>query len=128
MARPRREAFEPLHQGGDVRSGKPIVAVTALFLEFDQAAGLEFAEMRTRGLRRNAGLLREFACGQRAAAHQCGEDVGAGGIANQRGDLGNIGACFHTSIVNEAFMSSKRVYTSTRSLMPTVHERDGKET
>jgi hypothetical protein len=90
--------------------------VTALFLRLDQAAGLELCQMRTRGLRRDARLVRQLARGQRAAAHQCGQHVGAGGIADERGDHGDVRACFHSSMIAEAFTSIKRVLFPRSSL------------
>src|ERR1700728_496263 len=65
--------------------------------------------MRTRGLRRDAGFLRQFAGRERAAAQQRGQHVGAGGVADKRGDHGDIGSCFHCSMVTEASMMIKRV-------------------
>jgi len=100
------KAFEHM---GDVGAGETVVAVTALFLRLDQAAGFELCQMRTRGLRRDAGLVRQLARGQRAAGHQRGQHVGARGIADQRGDHGNVGACFHSSMIAEASTSIKRV-------------------
>ena len=104
-ARPAR----PLQHMGDVGAGEAVIAVTALFLRLDQPAGLELRQMRTRGLRRDAGLLRQLARGQRAAGHQRGQHVGARGIADQGGDHGDVGACFHSSMIAEASTSSKRV-------------------
>ena len=75
----------------------------------DQAAGFEFRQMRTRGLRRDAGLVRQLARGQRAAGHQRRQHVGARGIADERGDHGNVGACFHSSMIAEALTTGKRV-------------------
>src|ERR1700720_4393957 len=63
--------------------------------------------MRTRGLRRDAGLVRQLARGQRAAGHQRRQHVGAGGVADQRGDHRDIGTCFHSSIIDEASTSIK---------------------
>ena len=49
-----------------IGAGEAVIAVTALFLRLDQPAALELGQMRTRGLRRDPGLLRELARGQRA--------------------------------------------------------------
>ena len=68
--------------------------MTTLFFRLDEAAGFEFGQMRTRGLRRDAGLMRQLACGQRAAGHQRGQHVGARGIADERGDHRNAGPAF----------------------------------
>ena len=103
------EPREALEHAGDVGIAEAVIAVAALLFLFDQAAGLELRKMRTRGLRRDAGLLRQLARGQRAAGHQRREHVGAGGIADQRGDHGDIGTCFHRSMIDEAFESIKRL-------------------
>src|SRR5262245_6087082 len=65
--------------------------------------------MRARRLRGDAGLLRQLARSERAAAHQRGEHVGARGIADERGDHGDIGTSFHSSMIAEALMSGKGV-------------------
>ena len=95
---------------GHIGAGEAIVAVAALFLRLDQPAGLELGEMRARRLRCDAGLLRQLACGQRAAAHQRGQHVGARGIADEGGDHGDVGTSFHSSMIDEALMSGKGVY------------------
>src|SRR5204862_3041202 len=81
----------------------------------DQAAGLELGEMRTGGLRRVAGLMRQLARGQRAAGHQRGEHVGARGIADQRSDHCDIGTCFHSSMLAEASSTFKRILSPSTS-------------
>ena len=83
-------------------SAEAIIAVAALLFLLDQPAGLELRQMRTRGLRRDAGLVRQLARGQRAAGHQRRQHVGAGGIADQSGDHRDIGTCFHPSMLAEA--------------------------
>jgi len=57
--------------------------VATLLLRLDQAAGFELRQVRARGLRRDPGLVRQLARGQRAPAHQRGQHVGAGGVADQ---------------------------------------------
>ena len=114
VADARGQPLQHFEHAGDVLAGEAIIAVAALLLRLDQAAGLELGEMRACGLRRDAGLLRELACGQRAAAHQRGQHVGAGGIADQGGDHGDVGACFHASMIAEASTSIKRVLSSYR--------------
>src|SRR5260370_1029016 len=109
MAVARRKSREALEHAGDIVAGEAIVAVASLLLRFDQAAGFQLRQVRTRGLRRDAGLVRELARGQRAAGHQCGEHVGARGIADQCCDHGDIGTCFHSSMVTEASTSIKRL-------------------
>src|SRR5216684_3081928 len=66
--------------------------------------------MRTRGLRGDAGLVRQLAGGQRAAGHQRRQHVGARGIADQCCDHGDVGACFHSSMIAEALTSIKRLF------------------
>src|ERR1700738_3321963 len=107
MAGARRKAREAFEHAGDIGIGEAIVAVAALLFLLDQAAGLQFAQMRTRGLRGDAGLVRQLARGQRAAGHQRRQHVGAGGIADQCCDHGDIGTCFHSSMLTEALRSSR---------------------
>jgi hypothetical protein len=45
-------------------------------------------------LRGDAGLGGQLGRGQRLAAHQRHQHVGAGGVADQRGDAGNVGTFF----------------------------------
>jgi hypothetical protein len=87
----RGKAGEPLEHIGDIGIGQAVVAVAALLLRLDQTAGLKLREMRARGLRRDAGLLRQLACGERLAGQQRGQHVGTGGVADQRGDHGDVG-------------------------------------
>src|SRR4051794_11682803 len=109
MAGPCGEARKAFQHAGDVVVGEAVVAVAALLLRLDQAAGLELGKMRARGLRRDAGLLRQLARGERAAVHQCREHVGACGIADERSDHGDVRTGFHASMVAEALRSGKRV-------------------
>ena len=111
VAGARGEARKPFEHAGDVGAGEAVVAVAALLLRLDQPAGLELGQMRTGGLRRDAGLLRQLARGQRAAGHQRGQHVGTRGIADQGGDHGDIGSGFHSSIIAEALTSGKPVFS-----------------
>ena len=111
VASARGKALEALEHAGDIGIGEAVIAVAALLFLLDQAAGLQLRQMRACGLRRDAGLVREFARGQRAAGHQRRQHVGAGGIADQRGDHGDIGTCFHSSIITEALTSIKRLFS-----------------
>ena len=91
--------------------------MAALLFLLDEATGLEFRQMRTRGLRRDAGLVRQFARGQRAAGHQGRQHVGAGGIADQGCDHRDVWTCFHASIIGEACVPFKaRYYDRGRSI------------
>src|SRR5205085_2623126 len=114
MTGTRSEARKPFEHAGDTGAGETLIAMAALPLRLDQAADLEFRQMRTRGLRRDAGFLRELARGQRAAAHQRREHVGTRGIADQGGDHGDIGTCFHASTITEAFTTFKRLFSVQR--------------
>ncbi|MEY9273749.1 hypothetical protein ABIE90_003646 [Bradyrhizobium diazoefficiens] len=86
------EARKPFEHAGNVVVGEAVVAMPALLLRLDQPAGLELRKVRARRLRRDAGLLRELARGQRASVHQRREHVGAGGVADQRSDHGDVGS------------------------------------
>lgn len=77
--------------------------MTALFFGNDEVTRFEFGQMRTRGLRRDAGFLRKFGRGERAATHQRRQHVGSRGIADKRCDHGHVRSCFHTSTLIEAF-------------------------
>ena len=110
MAGTRGNALKSLEHAGDIGVGEAVIAVAALFFLLDQAAGLQLRQMRTRGLRGNASLMRQFARGQRAAGHQRRQHVGAGGIADQGGDHRDIRACFHSSMIDEASVSGKRLW------------------
>ncbi len=83
VAGARGKSLKALEHGGDIGIAEAIIAVAALLLLRDQPAGLELGQMRTRGLRRDAGLVRQLARGQRAPGHQRRQHVGARGIADQ---------------------------------------------
>src|SRR5450631_3282665 len=51
--------------------------------------------------------MRKLGRGQRAAGHQRRQHVGARGIADQRSNHGDIGTCFHPSMITEASTSSR---------------------
>ena len=123
VAGARCKASEPFQHAGHVGAGEAIVAVPALLLRLYQAAGLELGEMRARGLRRDAGFLRKLAGGERAAAEQRRQHVGAGGIADQRGNHGDIGAFFHSSMLTEVSIRSKPLCSRDHSI---VCERTGR--
>ena len=59
--------------------------------------------MRAGGLRRDAGLLRELGGGQRRPVISEASMFGAGRVADQRADEGDVGAVFHGSIIPEAW-------------------------
>jgi hypothetical protein len=105
-----REALEAFEYGGDIGVAEAIIAVAALLFLFDQPSGLELGKVRTRGLRRDARLVGELAGGQRATGHQRRQHVGARGVANQGCDHRDVGARFHTSTIDEALASIKRVH------------------
>ena len=69
--------------------GEPKIAMASLFHGGDQAAGLQLGQMGTRRLRGDARFVGELAGGQRLAAHQRRQHVGARGIAGQRGNRGD---------------------------------------
>jgi len=101
-----RKPRKTLEHAGDIGAGEAIVAVAALLLRLDQAAGFELRKMRARGLRRDAGLGAQARSRSARGGHQRRQHVGARGIADQCGDHGDIGACFHSSMIAEAFTSS----------------------
>ena len=59
MAGARGKPRKALQHPGDIGVGEPKIAVTALLFLLDQAAGLQLGKMGTRGLRRDAGLVRD---------------------------------------------------------------------
>jgi hypothetical protein len=61
------------------------------------------------GLCGHARLGRQFGGGQGLAAHQGGQDVGAGRITDQGGNAGDVGTCFHGSMLAEALTPRNRV-------------------
>ena len=62
----------------------------ALLHDAEQACLHHFGKMPARGLRRDTGGESEFGRRQRAAIKQSRQNVGAGGIADQRRDFGEL--------------------------------------
>ena len=89
--------------------GKTEIAVTSLFFRFQELRLGELRQMPAGGLQGHAGGFGKLACGQRASVHQRRQDVGAGRVADQRGNIGDQGSVFHTSMVAEALMQSNGV-------------------
>ena len=113
VARPRlvapraecgRHAHDRFQHCRDFRACQSIIAVTALRRQREKPALHQFRKMRARRRQADAGLARQFRCGQRAAVHQRRQHVGAGRVSHQAGDAGNIGRLTHGSTVNEAFL------------------------
>jgi hypothetical protein len=77
------------------------VAVPALRLHGDQARVEQLGKMRTGRLFGDVRPRGQLGRGQRLTAHQGGEDVGAGGIADQAGDMSDAGTEIHGSIIAE---------------------------
>ena len=102
MAGAGGERAEPFEHVGDVAAGQAEIAVAALLLLLDQERLLQFGKMRARRLQRHAGLGRKLARGQRRAAEQRVQHVGARGIADEGGDDGDVRSFLHTSIIVEA--------------------------
>src|SRR3546814_2377202 len=71
---------------------------------------LQLRQMRAGGLRRHPGLGGKLAGGQRLAAHQRGQHVGARGIAQQGGDEGYVRSEEHTSELQSLMRISYAVF------------------
>jgi hypothetical protein len=94
LADAAREFGEALEYAGDVGIGEPVIAVAALLLLLDQAAGLELRQVRTRGLRRDAGLVSQLAGGQRAATQQRGHMLARAGSPTKAAIMAMSGPAF----------------------------------
>ena len=81
--------------------------MAALLLRLDQAAGFQLRQVRARGLRRDRRPGARARSRSAPAGHQRGQHIGAGGIADQRGNHGDVGTCFHSSMLAEALTSGK---------------------
>ena len=99
---PRRQPHQRFQHAGDIGAGEAKIAMACLFLDREQAGGVQLGEMTARRRQRDARFLGEFGRSERLAVHQRGEHIGAGGIAKQRGDHRDIGTVFHSSILTEA--------------------------
>ena len=80
---------DPLQHAADQRRREPKIAVPALLVDGEQTALGQLAEVPACGLRRYPTDIGEFRRGQRAAVEQNGQDIGAGRVADQRGNLGD---------------------------------------
>ncbi|MND95367.1 hypothetical protein D3C80_876210 [compost metagenome] len=109
----RARALGKAHQGFQnlrhILVGKTEITVTSLFLRFQELRVREFGQVPAGGLQRHTGGLRKLACGQRTSIHQRRQYVGAGRVADQRGDIGDQGAVFHASMITEALMQGNGV-------------------
>ena len=74
----------------DERRGEAVVAVPALRLDGDEAAVEELREMAARGRRGDAGEEGELLRGPRPSVHEREKDARAGGIADDRGNPGEV--------------------------------------
>src|SRR5688572_14573221 len=99
-ARAVRHAHHALQQLGDVVVGEAEVAVASLALDRDEAAFHEFRQMCACGLLGDVGHLGELGCGERLAAHQCREDVGARTVADERRDADDVRSVLHAGMLS----------------------------
>ena len=109
MASSGGQARKPLEHRRDIVPAQTVIAVPSLFLAGDQPAFLQLAEMRAGRLLRDPRLPCQFARGQRAAAHQGGENIRPRRVAHKRGDERDIRSGFHISMIIEAFAFSQRL-------------------
>lgn len=79
----------------DLGGGKPEITVAPPSFVGEQPRVDQLCQMRARGLRGHMCHIGEFAGAQRAAVHQRRQHVRARRVANQRGDLGDVGSVCH---------------------------------
>ena len=103
---PRRAFERDVHDAfqhlPDMRPGQAVIAVAALLHRHQKPRRGELAEMAAGGLRRHAGGKRQLGRGQRAAAEQRAQDIGAGRIADQSRDFGHLRCIRHASNMDAA--------------------------
>ena len=87
-----RQHHQPFKGLCDLRPGETIIAMAPLHGDRQQATLHQLGEMAARRLRRDARDPGELLRRQRAPVHQRVQHVGAGRIAHQMGDLGEIRA------------------------------------
>ena len=92
-----RHIHDAFQHPPDMRTRQPVVMVTALLHEPKQLSVGQLGEVAAGGLRRDAGRIGELARGQCAAVKQRAQDVGARGIAHQRGHFGNFQNALHAA-------------------------------
>jgi hypothetical protein len=105
MARARGNRHQRLQRMRDIRIGQTEVSVPALALDCDQRGLLETVEMPADRRETQACFLRQFRHGERRACEQRHQHVGAGRIADQRGDNRDIGTFFHSLRIPEVSTS-----------------------
>src|SRR5258708_16470213 len=79
-----------LEHAADQRRGKPVITMPPLFLQRQQPRLRQLGEMAARRLRRYPGDIGELRGGLRPPVLEPAAAVGAGGIADERGDGGEI--------------------------------------
>ena len=97
-----RDRHERLDSGSHVRAREGVVAVAALAVDGDEAAGLEPGEVPAGRRRRHAPFEREFGGRVRPPIHEGGDHGGARGVGEERSRTRKIGGCKHGSAWSEA--------------------------
>jgi len=96
--RPRdRDRHDLFEHARNLRATKPEITVAAASLVSEQPRLDQLCQMRARGLRGHMSDIGEFASAQRAAVHQRRQHVRARRVANQCGDLGDVGSVSHVT-------------------------------
>src|SRR5688572_250319 len=116
-----RHAHDALQQLGNVVVGEAEVAVSPLALDRDEAAVHELGQVRARGLLGDVGHLGELGRGERLAAHERREDVGARAVADERCDADYVGSILHASMlprfVPARFGARRTIVVPTRAIV-----------
>jgi hypothetical protein len=103
---PRRAFERDVHDAfqhlPDMGTGQAVIAMAALLHRHQKPRRGELAEMAAGGLRRHAGGKGQLGGGQRAAAEQRAQDIGAGRIADQSRDFGHLRCVRHPSNMDAA--------------------------
>jgi len=82
----------------NIAIGQPEIVVPPLSFACDQLPFFQPGQMPRRRLALHPRLRRQLSGGQRLAAHQRRQHVGASGVADQGGDAGNVGSVFHDAL------------------------------
>jgi hypothetical protein len=114
---------ETFEHASDERRGQSEIPSSAMLFESEQSGIVELRKMAARRLRRHAGKISELGCGQGPAIHQSRKHTGTRRIADEGGDLSNLGSCIHGLFYTQ-WRDERRANTSAGAVA-TLRDRAG---
>ena len=104
----RRDARDRLERLGDLGARQSVAPGPALSFHVDEVRVEQHAEVLADRRGRDPGLVREHARGQGAAVGQRHQHPGPAGLADERGDAGDVGVTGHATTVAPGHFGARR--------------------